>query len=192
MRPVAVQSRAERAAIGSRLRAVRQERQMTIEHVADGTGLSKGFISRIERDKVSPSVSTLVAICDVLNVMIGDLFVSTDAQLVRHDETPRINLGGDGAQERLLTPRREPRVQVIRSTIEPGGNGGAELYTVSSEVDVLHVMQGQVQVAFSDGETTLEAGDTITFDGREPHSWRSADGAEVMWVLVPAAWSGTT
>jgi transcriptional regulator with XRE-family HTH domain len=192
MRPVAVQSRAERAAIGSRLRAVRQERQMTIEHVADGTGLSKGFISRIERDKVSPSVSTLVAICDVLNVMIGDLFISTDAQLVRKDETPKINLGGDGAQERLLTPRRESRVQVIRSTIEPGGNGGAELYTVSSEVDVMHVLTGQVQVSFSDGEATLDEGDTITFDGREPHSWRSADGAEVVWVLVPAAWSGTT
>lgn len=192
MRPIPVQSSAARAAIGNRLRAVRQERQMTIEQVAESTRLTKGFISRVERDKVSPSVSTLVAICDVLNLSIGDLFATTDAQFVTADEAPRINLGGSGAFERLLSPRRESRLQVIRSTVEPGGSGGDDLYTVNSELEFLHVVSGTVTLSFSDGEWSLAPGDSITFDGREPHQWRAPGGAELIWVLVPAAWSGTT
>lgn len=165
---------------------------MTIGQLAEATALSKGFISRIERDQVSPSVTTLVAICDVLNHSIGELFASTDAQHVKAADAPRINLGGVGAHERLLSPRRESRVQVIRSTVEPGGSGGDELYTVNSALEFLHVVDGAITLTFSDGEFHLETGDSITFDGREPHQWRSVDGAELVWVLCPAAWSGTT
>lgn len=192
MRPITVQSTAAHAAIGNRLRAVRQERQMTIEHLAESTGLTKGFISRIERDKVSPSVATLIAICDVLNLSIGDLFATTDAQFVKAADAPRINLGGIGAFERLLSPRKESRLQVIRSTVEPGGSGGDELYTVNSEVDFLHIISGSIVLSFSDGEWMMDAGDSLTFDGREPHQWRSETGAELIWVLSPAAWSGTS
>lgn len=165
---------------------------MTIEQVAESTGLTKGFLSRVERDKASPSVTTLVAICDALHIAIGGLFTSTEVQLVRGDEAPKINLGGVRADERLLTPRGESRVQFIRSTVEPGGSGGDELYSVNSEIDVLHVVDGSVEVTFSDGEATLAAGDTMSFDGREPHQWRSESGAELIWVLIPAAWGGTT
>lgn len=165
---------------------------MTIEHLAESTGLTKGFISRIERDKVSPSVATLIAICDVLNLSIGDLFATTDAQFVKAADAPRINLGGIGAFERLLSPRKESRLQVIRSTVEPGGSGGDELYTVNSEVDFLHIISGSIVLSFSDGEWMMDAGDSLTFDGREPHQWRSETGAELIWVLSPAAWSGTS
>lgn len=163
---------------------------MTIGHVAASTGLTKGFLSRVERDLTSPSVSTLVSICDVLSIEIGDLFVASDVQLVTADDAPRINLGGDGTSERLLSPRREARMQVIRSTVEPGGNGGDKPYTVNSELELLHVISGSVDFWVSDGAWTLNAGDSITFDGREPHQWRADGGAELLWVLVPAAWGG--
>ncbi len=164
---------------------------MTIEQVAASAGLTKGFISRIERDKVSPSVTTLVSICDVLDLPIGDLFATTDAQFVRAEDAPRINLGGRSTSERLLSPRRESRVQVIRSRVEPGGSGGEELYTVNAELDFVHVVSGSLDVSFSDGTWNLAEGDSLTFDGREPHQWHSNTGAELIWVLAPAAWSGT-
>ena len=191
MRALNIDSSSARAAIGSRLRAVRQSRSLTIEQVADSTGLTKGFLSRVERDLTSPSVSTLVAICDVLDASIGDLFVATDSMLVRAAEAPRINLGGVNTTERLLSPRHYGRFQVVRSWVEPGGNGGEELYTISADAELVHVIKGSATVMFSDGETELAEGDSITFDGREPHQWRSAAGAELMWVIVPAAWGGT-
>ncbi|GAB3597464.1 helix-turn-helix domain-containing protein [Microbacterium tumbae] len=192
VRGLPIESPASKAAIGSRLRAARQARRLTIAQVAASTGLTKGFISRIERDETSPSVSTLIAICEVIDVEIGGLFATTDATLVRIGEAPRINLGGVDATELLLSPRHNSRFQVIRSSVEPGGNGGGDLYTISSDLELLHVVQGTVTVIFSDGELELASGDSVTFDGREPHQWRSETGAELMWVLVPAAWSGAT
>jgi len=61
-------------AIGSRIRAARQSQRLTIEHVADATGLTKGFLSRVERDLTSPSVASLVTLCQVLSISIGELF----------------------------------------------------------------------------------------------------------------------
>lgn len=188
MRALPIESTLSRAAIGSRLRAARQARSLTIGQVAESTGLTKGFLSRVERDQTSPSVSTLVAICEVLDIAIGDLFTSSDAMLVRAADAPRINLGGVLATEVLLSPRHNSRFQVIRSSVDPGGNGGDELYTVNADAELLHVVSGSVTVLFSDRELTLEQGDSITFDGREPHQWRSGSGSELVWVLVPAAW----
>jgi len=190
MRALPIEAGSSRSAVGSRLRAIRQARSLTISQLAESTGLTKGFLSRVERDLTSPSVSTLVAICDVLDAPIGDLFATTDATHVRYGDAPKVNLGGVDAVERLLSPRRNPRFQVIRSEVGAGGNGGDDFYTIAAEAEMLHVISGAVTILFSDGEALLEAGDSITFDGREPHQWRSEHGAELIWVLVPAAWVG--
>jgi quercetin dioxygenase-like cupin family protein len=100
-------------------------------------------------------------------------------------------MAGAGADERLLTPRGQARLQLIRSVIEPGGTGGAELYTLNCELEVLHVLKGTMDVMFSNHTQRLGTGDTITFSGREPHSWVNPDrtrSAEVMWVIAPASW----
>jgi transcriptional regulator with XRE-family HTH domain len=177
--------------IGPRLRAARKAQRLTIDEVATITGLTKGFLSKLERDQTSPSVTTLVALCDVLSIPVGSLFESVDVQVVPADSGPRMNLGGVLTEERLLSPRHESRVQVVRSRISRGGHGGEELYSLAAEVDVLHVLSGEVDVRFSGGGWHLTPGDTATFDGREPHSWSvtSEEGAEVIWVLVPALWS---
>lgn len=190
MRPLPVQPRTERAAIGSRLRAARQARALTIEQLAEQVQSTKSHLSRIERDQVSPSVSMLVAICDVLSIDVGELFRASDVQVVRAVDAPLIHLGGEGVREVLLSPRLEARVQVIRSTIAAGetGNGGTELYSVNAELDILHVVSGRVSVRFADAEYELGPGDSLTLDGREPHTWRTldAEGAELLWVLLPA------
>lgn len=173
-------------AIGVRIRAARQARHMTIEQVADATGLTKGFLSRVERDLTSPSVASLVTLCQVLSISIGDLFSAPRTHLTRWEDAPRISLGGDGIVERLVTARTERRVQVVRSVIEPGGSGEADLYAVDCEVEVLHVVQGRFELILGSERMQLAAGDTVTFPGREPHSWRNPGSGEaiVLWTLV--------
>ena len=77
-------------AIGSRIRAARQSQRLTIEQVADATGLTKGFLSRVERDLTSPSVSSLVTLCQVLSISIGELFAAPETHLTKKGEGPRI------------------------------------------------------------------------------------------------------
>ncbi|MFF2843933.1 MULTISPECIES: helix-turn-helix domain-containing protein [unclassified Paenarthrobacter] len=176
-------------AIGSRIRAARQAQRLTIEQVADATGLTKGFLSRVERDLTSPSVASLVTLCQVLSVSVGDLFAAPETHLTRRDDGPRISLGGQGIVERLLTARSERRLQILQATIEPRGRGENELYAVDCDVDVLHVVKGRIKLILTNEEYELEEGDTLSFPGREPHTWINPtdETVEVLWVLVPAA-----
>ncbi|AFR27931.1 cupin domain-containing protein [Arthrobacter sp. Rue61a] len=176
-------------AIGSRIRAARQAQRLTIEQVADATGLTKGFLSRVERDLTSPSVASLVTLCQVLSVSVGDLFAAPETHLTKRDDGPRISLGGQGIVERLLTARSERRLQILQATIEPRGRGENELYAVDCDVDVLHVVKGRIKLILTNEEYDLEEGDTLSFPGREPHTWVNPtdETVEVLWVLVPAA-----
>jgi quercetin dioxygenase-like cupin family protein len=91
--------------------------------------------------------------------------------------------------ERLLTSRSERRVQIIQATIEPRGRGEKELYAVDCDVDVLHIVKGRLKLVLTNEEYDLEEGDTLSFPGREPHTWVNPtdESVEVLWVLVPAA-----
>jgi transcriptional regulator with XRE-family HTH domain len=194
MRSVPIASGNQELRIGARLRDARSRQGLTIGQVAESTGLTKGFISRVERDMTSPSVVTLVTICETLSLPVGELFAAAKTDVVRREHAPRIHLTGHGAEERLLTPRGQPRLQLIRSIIEPGGSGGEELYTLNCEVEVVHVLRGSLQVLLSKSRELLTAGDTMTFSGREPHSWLNPNDdevAEVLWVIVPAPWDTT-
>jgi transcriptional regulator with XRE-family HTH domain len=179
--------------IGAKLRSTRLGQGLTIAQVAEATALTKGFISRIERDETSPSVATLVTICQVLSLPIGSLFEPPDNEVIPLEDAPLINMGGINAVERLLTPRNESRVQVLRSILEPGASGGEDLYTINCDIEVLHILRGEIVLRFPRGDLNLRAGDTVTVAGREPHSWTNptAETAEVIWTIVPAAWSGS-
>lgn len=193
MRPVHPSAAPTPVRIGAQLRSSRLAQGITLAQLAQATGLTRGFLSRIERDETMPSVPTLVQICQALSLPLGELFAEPDIQRVALTEAPRINMGGTGADERLVTPRSEDRVQLIRSSLAPGASGGEELYTVNCAVESLHLVSGSLELAFPDRRMRLDAGDTLTFPGRTPHSWRAgASGAEAVWVLVPAAWSGSS
>ncbi|MFD6323148.1 helix-turn-helix domain-containing protein [Streptomyces sp. NPDC058442] len=179
--------------VGARLRACRKAQGLTIEQVAAATGLTRGFISRVERDETSPSVATLVTLCQVLSLPVGSLFEDADTEVIRLGDAPQINMGGRGVLDRMVTPRGQSKVQVLRSRLDAGANGGDDLYTINCDVEVIHVIEGEVTVLFTGRTEPLTAGDTLTFSGREPHNWRNSGDsvAEVLWTFVPAPWSGS-
>ncbi len=189
MKSLPVEPSANPVAIGSRIRAARQNQRLTIEQVADATGLTKGFLSRVERDLTSPSVASLVTVCQVLSLSIGELFAVPEIHLTLAGDGPRISMGGEGIVERLLTSRSERRLQLLGAVIEPHGRGESELYTVDCDLDVLHIISGELTLRMSQESYELKAGDTLSFPGREPHSWENPTAAptEVLWILVPAA-----
>ena len=189
VRRVAQPTTATGIAIGARLRSARQARGLTLQAVADATGLNKGFLSRLERDEVSPSVASLVSVCEVIGVRVGELFEPPSTSLVRASEGRPINFGGRNVREFLLTPGTQGHLQVIHSILEPGGEGGAELYTLDCEVEFVYVVRGDLEISLATESVLLSAGDAFTFPGREPHTWSNArkdEECEVLWVLAPA------
>ncbi|MGQ7295984.1 helix-turn-helix domain-containing protein [Quadrisphaera sp. KR29] len=177
------------ALVGARLRAARQAAGLTLAAVAERAGLTKGFLSRLERDEASPSVATLVTVCGVLGVSVGSLFEAPATSLVRADEAPAIHFGGHGVREVLLTPGVQRQVQVVRSTVEPGGGGGEELYALACDTEVVLVLRGQLELQLPGDVVQLRAGDAFTMPGVTPHTWRNPSPTapcEVLWVLSPA------
>lgn len=176
--------------IGPRLRAARQARRKTMEEVASAAGVTKGFLSRLERNQASASVAVLVRICAALDLSVGSLFEPAPAgEVLRKPDYPPIDFGGEGLKEYLLTPRGEQRLSAILSVLEPGGGSGAEPYRLPGDVEFALVLEGDVILEFDDpttGTVRLAAGDTYTFDPGEPHTFCADDrGATVLWVISP-------
>ncbi len=72
--------------IGARLRAACNQRSLTRDQVTLAPGPTKGLVSRLERDDVSPSVASLVAACEILGLRVGDLLDPPATAVLRAGE----------------------------------------------------------------------------------------------------------
>ena len=72
-----------RVRFGARLRHARETSRLSLGDVAARSGVTKSFLSRVERDITSPSVANLVGICQALGLPVGDLFQTPQTTLVR-------------------------------------------------------------------------------------------------------------
>ncbi|GAB2602762.1 cupin domain-containing protein [Kocuria himachalensis] len=186
MKALPIESSGHTAAVGSRLRNHRRRSHMTIDQLASAAGLTKGFVSRVERDITSPSVDSLVRMCQVLRIDVGSLFAGpADVELVRLEDAPHIDLGGEGIEEQLVTPSAQRQVQVIRARVAAGGRGEDAMYSMDCETEVLHLISGRFRLHVPDRTYDLEAGDTVTFPGSEPHTWENpgTEEAVLLWIL---------
>ena len=81
-----------------------------------------------------------MAVCESLGLRVGDLFDPPETSVIRAGEGRLINFGGEGAVERLVTPGTQSALEVIHSVIEPGGNGGEELYALACDAECVYVL----------------------------------------------------
>jgi transcriptional regulator with XRE-family HTH domain len=175
--------------IGAQLRAARLAARMSMAEVAEQAGLTKGFVSKLERDLANVSVASLIRLCDALGISVGSLFQTPKGEVVRRDTRPQINFGGRKMTEYLLTPSGEKRVQAILSEIEPGGGSGAETYSLPADVEFAFVLAGQLEITVAGKQVTLGQGDAFTFPANTRHTFRGVPQAgrtQVLWVVSPA------
>jgi len=180
--------REERLLVGAKLRGLRQARGLSLDQVAQAIGVNKSFLSKLERDRVSPSVGTLLRYCDALGVRPGSLFDPPPANLVRRAERRKIDMGGVGLAEEIISGDGQDQIMALMSDIAPGGNSGPEPYTLRSAADLVHVLAGRLEVTVDNITYRLEAGDTLTFPPTLPHSFRNPSDSEVartFWVIAP-------
>jgi transcriptional regulator with XRE-family HTH domain len=173
--------------IGPRLRALRTARNLTLEQVAQSAGVTKGFISRLERDHASVSVATLQRICDVLQTPMGALFDYPEKAVVAAQDAPVIDFGTGGLRLLVLTPANVNNLRMVKMLLAPGADVDGDAHFATRGSIFVHVLHGKLSVEL-DGETVqLEPGDSLTFPGRTPHSYRNASRRERCEALVGAA-----
>ncbi len=188
-RPVQGQETEDGPRIGAQLRAARLAARKSMAEVAERAGLTKGFLSKLERDLANVSVASLMRLCEALDISVGSLFSAPKGEVVRAGQYPPINFGGTGVREYLLTPSGEKRVQAILSEIEPGGGSGDEPYALPADVEFLLVLAGELRIVVAGEELALRTGDAFTFASGNSHSFGVPSGAgpaRVLWVISPA------
>jgi transcriptional regulator with XRE-family HTH domain len=179
---------------GAKLRAARKAAGLTLQHVADAAGVTKGFVAQVERDETSPSVSSLLRICDAIGIAVGALFEAPRGEMVREGDRTRIDFGGIDVVDWLLSPDPAAPLQAILSEIAPGGGGGDEPYTLVCDHEFVFVIAGSLRLTIDERIYNLAAGDALTFSPRAPHAWANgsdAAPATVLWVLSPSPYART-
>lgn len=187
-RGVALPVRDEPLKVGSKLRALRQARGLSLEQVARAIGVNKSFVSKLEHDAVAPSVASLLKFCDAVGVRPGSLFDPPPTNLVRRGQGRPIDLGGQDMAEFLISGDSQDQLMALYSEIQPGGGSGAEPYTLRSAADLVHILEGCLEITVDTVTYRLDTGDTLTFPPTLPHTWRNPSAVRptrAIWVIVP-------
>lgn len=171
------------------MRTLRRARNLTIAQVADAAGLTKGFVSRLERDHTSVSIAALLRICDVLHASPGALFDDPAAALVRDGEAPVIDFGERRMRYAHQTPASVQDMRALKIMLDAGGGAGSEEYALHGGTEFLYVLRGRLVLELEGENLLLGPGDCLTFPGRTPHTYRNAsrrERCELLWVIAPA------
>jgi transcriptional regulator with XRE-family HTH domain len=96
-------------AIGIRIRKLRLEKGLTLDDLAEASGVSRAMISRIERAEASPTASLLARVCAALGLSLSTFFAD------------------DGRQASPISRRRDqqiwrdPETGYLRRAVSPAG-----------------------------------------------------------------------
>jgi transcriptional regulator with XRE-family HTH domain len=175
--------------LGARIRALRLASGLTLRRVAADAAVTESFLSQVERGVASPSIATVQRIARALGQTIAELFAADERAgiVVRARDRRRVVYQGLGAIDEFLTRATDGRLQVILSTIEPGGGTGDEAYTHDSDEEVVVVLEGSLDVWVGPEHFRLEAGDAVTHSSRLPHrNTNPGPGvARVLFCITP-------
>jgi len=179
--------------IGDRLRMRRRIRRLSLQQLADATGLSVGLLSQVERNVSTPSLRSLREICNGLKMPMSWLFEVPDDEMssdsvVRSAARRRLDLTSQGITKELITPDAVPEVQMIRITIRPGAVFEGLTSTVLGAAKSGTVLLGTLNFQLAERQFALTEGDAFAFPAIKPHklTCTSEQAAVVLWVVTPA------
>jgi transcriptional regulator with XRE-family HTH domain len=160
---------------GAALRALREQRGLTIASLARQVGLSSAAISQIESGAVPPSVTTLRRLAAALGVPVFRFFLPTDteaATVVRRGDRKTVGLARAGARYELLTPSLQGRLEVMEIRMDPGQVSAPEPISHPGE-ECLVIISGRGTLELGDDAIDLRTGDAATFQASLPHLLRN-------------------
>ena len=175
--------------IGKNIRKIRKSQGLTLESLAKKTGISKGYLSKLENSDKAPPVSTMLNIAEALQVSISHLFGEKQeplsASLVKKGE--RQLMARDGivfgySYETLAHKFPHKHMEPYILTI-PSGIAEHPLFQHKGE-EMFLVLEGEVRFVLGSDEYQLEEGDCLYFDSGVPHRGFALGGREAKGLIV--------
>ena len=175
--------------IGEKLKSLRQEKLLTQNELADRCELSKGFISQLERDLTSPSLSTLEDILEVLGTNIRDFFNETQQEKIVFSVEDFYEFQNEelGYEIKWIIPNAQKnKMEPILITLEPGGRYKLEVAHEGEEFG--YVLSGAVNIHLGNKKYRAKKGESFYYKPRVDHSISNVSKtgiSKVLWVATP-------
>ena len=168
-------------AIGGQIKHWRTERGLTLAAVAERSGLNVGYLSQIENDKASPSLSCLASIGEALDVPIAWFFMA-DAPAPKVVRTAERSIEPLGDLERVELVSSDGRdVSIVEAVATAGRSVG--LHTHGGDEHHL-VLRGRWRMIQGEHEIELGPGDYLRWDGTIPHDAAVVSDEEGRMLIV--------
>jgi transcriptional regulator with XRE-family HTH domain len=171
--------------VGLRIRALRDQRSLSLRALAELCGLSINAISQIERGENSPTVASLHRLATAMNVPITDFFQDEARQttvFVKRDLGLRSQSNGV-IMESLGIGLFNQQLEPFRMIIQPGVEKVDDPISHSGE-EFIHCMEGEIEYCVGERVFQLEQGDSLLFDATQMHSYRNRTNQRVVLLII--------
>ena len=187
--PAAADRDLERA-LGSQIRTIRRQQDLSVADLASAAGISNGMLSKIENGGISASLATLQAIAGVLQVSLSSLFASFEE---------RQDCSYVPAGQGLTIERRGTKVghvyqllgHVLRGdvTVEPylitlRENAAPHTSFRHSGVEFIYMLKGDVTYRHGSETYDLKPGDALLFDSSALHGPERLSDGEMEYLSI--------
>ena len=175
--------------LGSLIRRHRKENKLTLKAVAEKAGISEGFLSQVENNVNSPSVETLVNICNGIGINAGDLLNQIENQdkliVIRKGEWEDIDLPHTGfVTRRFYSPENRSVIDSAILVIRPGKSIPVRKDVKNSQ-EILCILKGSLELVHGEQTVQLAEGDAShiwTEPERQKITNRTKNLAIALWV----------
>lgn len=159
--------------VGDRLKKIRQMHGLSQRELAKRVGLTNSTISMIERNTVSPSISSLKRILSGISMSITEFFTldfEQQSQVVfKADEL--IDIGGDGVELKLVGNNdSNAQLAFLIEKYEPNAKTGTEMISHPGE-EAGTVIEGSIEISVAGQTYKLSKGDSYKFSTQLPHQF---------------------
>ena len=173
--------------VGSNLRRLRTRRGLSLERLAQISGVSRAMLGQIELGQSAPTINVLWKIARALEVTFSALIsarTQSGALVLRSAESKILTSKDRSFSSRALFPFDEPRrVEFYELRLAPGGIEEADAHPPGT-VENLVVTGGTVEIDAAGETHKLETGDSILFEADAPHAYRNPGRGEAVMYLV--------
>ena len=172
--------------IGNKLKELRVLKGLTQEELADRSELSKGFISQLERNLTSPSITTLMDILQCLGTSIGEFFnEAPDEQIVfgKQDYFVKVDTEYKNEIKWIIPNAQKNTMEPIYLTLEAGGSTCPDTPHEGEEFG--YILQGTVSIHIGNKTYKAKKGESFYYTADKTHFLSSKNGATLIWVSSP-------
>jgi len=174
--------------IGQKIRQLRIRNNLTQEELANRCELSKGFISQLESDQTSPSITTLVDILEGLGTDISKFFseeINEQIVFTKDDVFVKEDAQLNHAINWIIPNSQKNKMEPILLELYPGGQSSIEMPHEGEEFG--YVVAGRIMLMIGDCSYKAKKGDSFYFKPAADHYIKNigASTAKIIWVSSP-------